>query len=165
MCLRNGYTGSESAETGVWRIIRFGNRFGDAYIESSFRVGERGGLASCPADGVERIIAESRSWFFSRRLSPGMSQPTRIGIRIGVCFEGIQRVVDGLLDMQPFPLRRGRIHTARGARFLLVYQTPITCLLQLPSHIFTPQQFPQHLGRTPFPKNIIDRQPARSRRP
>ena len=76
MCLRNGYTGSESAETGVWHIIRFGNRFGDAYIESSFRVGERRGLASCPADGVERIIAESRSWFFSRRLSPGMSQPT-----------------------------------------------------------------------------------------
>ena len=57
--------------------ISFGclNRFGDAYIELSFRIGECGGLAACPADGVECIIAKGRSWFFSRRLSPGMSQP------------------------------------------------------------------------------------------
>ena len=111
----------------------FLNRFGDAYIESSFRVGGCGGLglASCPADVVERIIAERRTRFFSRRLPPGMSQPTRIGIPIGVCFEGIESVVDGLFDMQPFPLRSPSIHTARGARFL-VHPTPITRPLQLP---------------------------------
>ena len=57
----------------------FLNRFGDASMDSSFRVGECGGLVSCPADGVERIIAERRSRSFSRRLPPGMCQPTRIG--------------------------------------------------------------------------------------
>ena len=30
--------------------------------------------------GVECIIAKRQSWFFSRRLPPGMSQPMQIGI-------------------------------------------------------------------------------------
>ena len=40
--------------------VSFGflNRFGDEYLESSFCVGARGGLASCPADRGLRELVE-----------------------------------------------------------------------------------------------------------
>ena len=78
-----------------------------------------------------------------------------MGIRVGVRFEGIKRVVDGLLDMQPFCLESIQ---SSGAHFLVFpmhklvpYTPPFPQIL-----IIILQLLPQRARRTLLP--IVPRQ-------
>lgn len=57
------------------------------------------------------------------KLLPRISQRMQMRTRIGVRPEGIKCVVDGLFDVQPFPLES--IQSTRGARFTCPNVSPI----------------------------------------